>query len=321
MLLMLTAKINPMRQTFILITMLCVIGLSQKAIAQQVIVTDDASYTTPASGAMLDVKSTSKGFMPPRVALASLTDATTIASPATGLMIYNTGTGALTAKGIYYWNGTAWTKPLTGGSGETNAMSIADDGTVTLHGDATTWNDLVINPATARNEGNNTPDWSLFVSPYIYTWKFSPSTVNEVDFSVQMPHNYKEGSTIYPHVHWSSTTAAGTNRVRWVLYYQWVNFGDNYVSSTSTYVYGTALADNDAVSLTAYQHTITPMNPNGVANAGISGTDKKISSVLMCRLYRDGSNGADNFSGSAYLLSVDFHYEIDSFGSGLQFVK
>ncbi|MEI7503846.1 MAG: hypothetical protein WCJ61_11235 [Paludibacter sp.] len=310
-----------MKKTFTLIIFLCIIGIVNTANAQQVIVTDDAKYTTPASGAMLDVKSTSKGFMPPRVALTSLTDATTIVTPATGLMVYNTGTGALTDKGIYYWNGTSWTKALTGGNGSTNSMNIADDGTVTLSGSATTWNDLVINPSTARNEGNNTPEWALFVSPYIYTWKFSPSTVNEVDFSVQMPHNYKEGSTIYPHVHWSSTSAAGTNRVRWVLYYQWVNFGDNYVSNSSTFVYGTELATNDAISLTAYQHTITPMNPSGVVGTGIVGTDKKISSVLMCRLYRDGANAADNFSGNAFLLSVDFHYEIDSFGSRETFVK
>ena len=40
--------------------------------------------TTPNASAKLDVYSTNKGFLPPRVTLTSATDATTIASPAEG---------------------------------------------------------------------------------------------------------------------------------------------------------------------------------------------------------------------------------------------
>ena len=57
--------------------LLITILFAGSALAQQVIVSDDANYTTPASGAVLDVKSTSKGFLPPRVALNSLKDQTT----------------------------------------------------------------------------------------------------------------------------------------------------------------------------------------------------------------------------------------------------
>ncbi len=63
--------------------------------------------TTPNASAKLDVYSTNKGFLPPRVTLTSETDASTIASPAEGLLIYNLGSVGLQA-GYYYWNGANW---------------------------------------------------------------------------------------------------------------------------------------------------------------------------------------------------------------------
>lgn len=56
--------------------------------------------TTPAASAQLDVTSTTKGFLPPRMTSAQR-DA--IASPATGLTIYNT-----TINAFQVYNGTAW---------------------------------------------------------------------------------------------------------------------------------------------------------------------------------------------------------------------
>ena len=47
--------------------------------------------TTPDPSAKLDLSSTNKGFLPPRVTLTSITDITTIANPATALLVYNTG--------------------------------------------------------------------------------------------------------------------------------------------------------------------------------------------------------------------------------------
>jgi acetyltransferase-like isoleucine patch superfamily enzyme len=63
--------------------------------------------TTPNASAKLDVYSTNKGFLPPRVTLTSVTDATTISSPAEGLLVYNLGSVGLQA-GYYYWNGANW---------------------------------------------------------------------------------------------------------------------------------------------------------------------------------------------------------------------
>jgi len=69
---------------------------------------------TPDASAKLDVYSTDKGFLPPRVTLTSGTDNSTIPSPATGLLVYNTGNNAGLVAGYYYWNGTSWIQIANG---------------------------------------------------------------------------------------------------------------------------------------------------------------------------------------------------------------
>lgn len=298
-------------------TFVVLICLTFQTYAQQVVMSDDANYVSTASSALLDVKSTNKGVLLPRVALNSLTDNATVTSPINGLLVYNNGTGSLTDKGVYYWNDSVWVKALNGGYGS-NRVSISDDGTLILKGNASCFNDLVVNPYTALNNGTSKPNWTKFIEPSIFTWEFiDGSDSPELFFMVQMPHNYKEGSTIYPHVHWSSTTAPGTNRVKWVLDYQWVNLGSSFTATTSTSVNGYTIADsNPSKSLAAYESTITVLG-----TSGISGTGRTISSILLCRLHRLSSDVNDTFSGSAFLLSFDFHYEIDSFGSNGEYTK
>ena len=65
--------------------------------------------TSPNSSAQLDVSSTTKGLLTPRMTAAQRT---AIASPAAGLLVYQTdGTS-----GFYYYNGSAWTALSGGGS-------------------------------------------------------------------------------------------------------------------------------------------------------------------------------------------------------------
>ncbi len=65
--------------------------------------------TTPHASAKLEVASTDKGFLPPRVALTSTNLASPINSPANGLMVFNTSTaGSIpnqVTPGYYYWDG------------------------------------------------------------------------------------------------------------------------------------------------------------------------------------------------------------------------
>jgi trimeric autotransporter adhesin len=68
--------------------------------------------TTPAASALLDVSSTTKGFLAPRM---TQTQRDAIATPvATGLLIYQTDN----TPGFYSYNGTAWTALSSGGASQ-----------------------------------------------------------------------------------------------------------------------------------------------------------------------------------------------------------
>jgi uncharacterized protein (TIGR02145 family) len=109
-----------------LLIFLLLTGLFYARSNAQVSVNSDGS--APDNSAMLDVKSANKGLLIPRVALIGTTDATTIPSPATSLLIYNTATAGTSpynvTPGYYYWSGTAWVRLSVnaGGSGTTNYL-------------------------------------------------------------------------------------------------------------------------------------------------------------------------------------------------------
>jgi hypothetical protein len=63
--------------------------------------------SSPDASAALDITSTNKGMLIPRVALTGATDAITVPSPATGLLVYNTNNSVIDGVGIYLNSGTS----------------------------------------------------------------------------------------------------------------------------------------------------------------------------------------------------------------------
>lgn len=88
---------------------------------------------SPDASAQLDVEATDKGFLAPRIALTSVTDVLTIASPATGLMVYNTATAGTSPNnvfpGYYYYNGTRWSRFVNTALNATVSFNTADPNT------------------------------------------------------------------------------------------------------------------------------------------------------------------------------------------------
>jgi hypothetical protein len=68
--------------------------------------------STVDASAKLQIDATDRGFLQPRVELTGTDDVATIATPATGLMVFNTATAgsgaAAVSPGVYYHNGAAW---------------------------------------------------------------------------------------------------------------------------------------------------------------------------------------------------------------------
>src|SRR6185436_17213795 len=59
------------------------------------------------ANSLLELESTNKGFLPPRVALSSVTSASPLTAPVpTGMIVYSSG-GSV-SNGSYMWNGSKW---------------------------------------------------------------------------------------------------------------------------------------------------------------------------------------------------------------------
>jgi hypothetical protein len=89
--------------------------------------------SNPDASAQLDVVSTNKGILIPRMKLTGTLDVTTITNPKESLLVYNTATAGDVVPGFYYWNSLKWVTLAGGLSGTvTNGQSFyGTDGSLT----------------------------------------------------------------------------------------------------------------------------------------------------------------------------------------------
>ena len=183
-----------------------------------------------------------------------------------------------------------------------NYFETEKDGTAVFHGNATVWDDLRV-PVTSAKPGNVLPEFGAFLAAGgLKTWLFDGGgRAEEIHFTVQLPHGYKVGTDLTPHVHWTPTDT-GVGNVRWSLEYTWIDIDGTFGASTTIHTV-------DAASTTAWEHLrIDFATIDGSAITGIS-------SMLVCRLFRDSADVLDTYASDAALLEIDFHYEMDTFGS------
>jgi len=89
---------NQINSSIKLVTMVIALMVLVSKVQSQVSI----GVPIPAGSAMLDVSSTNKGFLPPRM---SEIQRILIVKPEAGLMVYQTDG----KKGLYYYDGSSWT--------------------------------------------------------------------------------------------------------------------------------------------------------------------------------------------------------------------
>lgn len=161
-------------------------------------------------------------------------------------------------------------------------------------------------PATAINPPGQASDPDFDTAKN--GWLFSPSGTETLYMIAQMPHAWKEGTTLAAHVHWEKTTSAAGSAV-WELVYSWSAYYEARTGDT-TLTASTPVADTDTLDT----QMIT-------AFSDISATGRQISDMLCMKLSRLGSDGGDDYGADARLLEFDIHYQIDSFGSSQEYSK
>lgn len=168
------------------------------------------------------------------------------------------------------------------------------------------WEDLRFPVQKLTVPAVNNPTITAYKSGMVLSFDDEAVEGNEerVYFSAQLPHTYKMGTNLSPHVHWVGEDGTAGN-VRWKLTYNiaaiGVAFGDNVV------VVG------DVANGGADKH-----NYGNIADIDMSTfTDITDTSIMIIgELRRNSSHANDTLNGkAAYLLEFDIHYQINKLGS------
>lgn len=286
----------------LLLSLFFAITISTSTNAQNVAINTNGD--DPDVSAMLDIVNSSKGLLLPRVSLVSSTDAVTIATPATSLLVYNTNASITGTYGDgvgYYYNAG------TSGTPSWRKLSMAGD---------TKWDDLRVTLDNGSNAAqvNSIPGIS---GPQLWYFR-NDQGVEAMSFQVQLPHTWVEGTTIYPHLHWTPRGNNVSGNVEWNLDYSWVNYDASTVQVFPAVTTSTVVATPASGNFVQSGHYITSLTSG---NSGIDGTGKKISSILICRIWRNSSNASDTYNDDAGVLFMDFHIQIDGYGSRSTFTK
>jgi len=175
----------------------------------------------------------------------------------------------------------------------------------------TFWDDLRVAAESTRiNPATSKPDYGAFPvgATYTKTFLFDSSAREAVTFSVQIPHKYKLGTDLHPHVHYSPTVTDATSKtITWELNYRIANIDDAFAGSDTT------LSQTYTGATVANTHMLL-----GLGTISGSVIDS-ISTMLVCALSRRGDT--DTYGSDVAFLEFDFHFEVDSPGSRSEYVK
>jgi len=164
-----------------------------------------------------------------------------------------------------------------------------------MYGNATIFDDILM-PFEQGKSG--VVDIPAFVPDSMYyTFTTDTTGVNEcaVYMTIQFPHGWKEGSTIFPHVHYKHETAVGTPKFK--MKYRWIGLTGTTNEAWNWYPMETTTGTTNNTHQMMYNA------------AGIGGVGKNISSAIFCKIYLGGD------PNNVHAYQFDIHIEKDTFGS------
>jgi len=200
-----------------------------------------------------------------------------------------------------------------------NYGNIDTTGRSRLKGTSVEWDDLRVVPGAFQFVGAGDPtisDWQPAGTGTTFkVYKFVND--DEAFFTCQLPHTYKEGTNLRPHIHWTPCDRGNEesgNTVAWKLDYSFGSIHGVFPTASGIDMTQACTGIDDYHELAGT-----------VAGAEIDGSGGGISSMLVCRLYRD-SDAEDTWAGvtaaqSPALLEFDIHFQIDSLGSEAELSK
>jgi hypothetical protein len=164
------------------------------------------------TSARLQVDATNKGFLPPRVTLTGTADASTISTPATGLLVYNTATSGTSPSnvtpGFYYYDGAKWQR----------IINQQPDATISFNQNTPTSSGVIFTPNI-----QNSTDYIYVSSTNSSQWTYNGSTYVTFTPPASTPWMLSGG-----------TTDAGSNKSDVVYRTGAVGIGSNTSPNTNS---------------------------------------------------------------------------------------
>lgn len=184
-----------------------------------------------------------------------------------------------------------------------NQITTTGDEPLTMNN--TVWDDLRAPFSQTRQGALLKPDFDTTNVGLL----FPQNDDTEITYIImQLPHKYKLGTNIHPHIHWQQMNG---NTVVWKFDYKWFDVGEAVPGAFTT-----VTANAQAFTWAAGNLHQIDMFP-AISGAGIG----SVSSILLLKVYRDDNVDAGAGGGDALAFEFDIHYEIDTLGSQSEFVK
>lgn len=151
----------------------------------------------------------------------------------------------------------------------------------------------------ALKSGASAPTFAAFQDG-VWASRFDNAATNSVHGTIELQHDYVDGTDLELHLHWSPTTT-NTGDCKWGVEYTFANMDATFPTTTTV----TAV---QAGSGTVNKHQYLTI-------ATLSGIGLTKGAVMAFRLYRDGTHASDTFTGNAFLHRVALHYAVNKLGS------
>jgi hypothetical protein len=138
---------------------------------------------------------------------------------------------------------------------------------------------------------------------------FAGNQDNVIAGVAQMPHKWKSGTDVYPHLHLRFPTSAAAN-TRWKFEYDVASITGNFANDSGTYTTLSVIQAANPQNVRYHAlHVFGALPMEGHTS----------SAMILWRVSRlANTDAADNDTNSCLLMEFDFHYRVGSFGTRTQ---
>ena len=154
---------------------------------------------------------------------------------------------------------------------------------------------------TLREGTGNPAELATFRGNTI-AYEFVDGSVSETYVNWDVPLQWATGTDLYAAIHWSPGANTNTGTVRWGLEFTSAPVNGTFPDTTTIYI------DATISTASAWKHCQNVSVPYA---ASLVEPNER----FLIRLYRDGASGTDTFAASAYLIGIDFYYQVNKFGT------